>query len=122
MSDRLLNVSDIALLVKKSVLTIRKDVHRRPDTLPPRAILPGDARALRWRQSDYEKWIAALPTASEFAEEEKRGPGRPQLCKQIADQKRQDVDLTASRVLHEEEKHKAKGGRPRKIVRVGGEK
>lgn len=122
LSDRLLNASDIALLIKKSVLTIRKDVHRRPDTLPPRTILPGDARSLVWRQSDYEKWIASLPTALEKVEETKRGPGRPPICQQMADQKRQDVDLTASRVLHEEEKPKAKGGRPRKIVRLGGEK
>lgn len=114
LSDRLLNASDIALLIKKSVLTIRKDVHRRPDTLPPRTILPGDARSLVWRQSDYEKWIASLPTASKATEETKRGPGRPPIYQQIADQKRQETEPTAGVVLPKEERQRSKGGRPRK--------
>jgi len=119
-SDRFLNARDLALLLKKTVETIRHDVHRRPDTLPPRTILPGDARGLVWRQSDFEKWIASLLTVNEKEVEEKRGPGRPQICKQVAVQKRQSdtSSATSSGTLQDEEKPKNKGGRPRKADQI----
>lgn len=105
MTDRLLDANDMALLIKKSVLTIKRDVNRCPESLPPRTIRPG-SKILLWRQSDFDRWIASLPTASEA---KKRGPGRPPICQQIADQKCLDTA------------HKAKGGRPRKVARLGDE-
>lgn len=119
-SDRFLNVNDLALLIKKTAETIRHDVHRRPETLPPRTILPGDARSLVWRQSDYDKWMASLSTVE--VEEKKRGPGRPQICRQVAVQKRQDDTSSATNdeALQHELKQRNKGGRPRKAEQLAG--
>lgn len=88
MSDRLLDSKEIAALINKSVLTLRKDVHRRPGTLPPRTVLPGDARALVWRQSDVDAWFASLTTAPAQTEV-KRGPGRHPVYLQNAEYKSQ---------------------------------
>lgn len=116
MTDRLLDACDMALLIKKSVLTLKRDVNRCPDSLPPRTIRPGSKKLL-WRQSDFDKWIASLPTASEAT---KRGPGRPPICQQIADKKRQDDTSSATNdeTLQHEVKPRGKGGRPRKAVKA----
>lgn len=109
MSDCLLGPKEIAVLVKKSVLTLRKDVHRRPDTLPPRTILPGDARALRWRQSDVDAWFAGLTTVP--VDEVRRGPGRPPICLQNSTEKPQQKENSVAR-----------RGRPPKTMHTGGAK
>lgn len=115
MGDCFLKVAELSLRIKKTVSTIRKDVHRRPGTIPPRTILPEDARALVWRESDVDAWFASLTT--EQAPQVKRGPGRPPLHQQIADQKPHDA--TAANVVHHQgEKPKSKGGRPRKSEQI----
>lgn len=56
-SDRLLDIDDIARILGRSPLTIRKDINRRPGAVPPRVRLPG-TRQLRWRSIDVQNWLA----------------------------------------------------------------
>lgn len=62
LGDRLLDVKDVAFMLGRSPETIRKDLRRRPDAVPPRIRLPG-TRLLRWRAIDVETWLAALVEA-----------------------------------------------------------
>ena len=110
MSDRLLDSKEIAALVSKSVLTLRKDVYRRPESLPPRTILPGNTRALVWRQSDVDAWFSSLTTAPAPVEA-KRCPGRPPIYLQKSTEKSQQKENTAAR-----------RGRPPKVAQAGGAK
>ncbi len=54
---RLLDIQELALLLGRSPETIRKDLRRRPDAVPPRLQLPG-TRLLRWRLVDVTSWLA----------------------------------------------------------------
>lgn len=52
----LLNLNELASVLGRSTSTIRRDLRRHPDAVPPRLQLPG-TRLLRWRQSDVERWL-----------------------------------------------------------------
>lgn len=56
-SNRLLDLQELAGLLGRSVETIRKDLRRRPEAVPPRLLLPG-TRLLRWRLVDVTSWLA----------------------------------------------------------------
>lgn len=56
-SNRLLDLPELASLLGRSVETIRKDLRRRPEAVPPRLLLPG-TRLLRWRLVDVTTWLA----------------------------------------------------------------
>ena len=56
--SKLLDIQELAELLGRSTETIRKDVRRRPDAVPPRLVIPG-TRLLRWRASDVEAWLEA---------------------------------------------------------------
>lgn len=72
--DRLLTVQDLAEALGYSVQTIRNKLSTRPHTLPPRVLIPG---ALRWRSSDVQAWIAALPRIdTQPVSEKRRGRAR----------------------------------------------
>ena len=55
--NRLLDLQELASLLARSVETIRKDIRRRPEAVPPRLLLPG-TRLLRWRLVDVTDWLA----------------------------------------------------------------
>ena len=55
--QQLMTVEDLARVLRRSVSTIRSDVTRRPETLPPRVLVPGGRRVL-WRAEDVEAWVA----------------------------------------------------------------
>ena len=59
---QLLTVADLSRILGRSPNTVRADVHRNPDALPPRLYVPG-TRLLRWRSMDVEKWISRLQTS-----------------------------------------------------------
>jgi predicted DNA-binding transcriptional regulator AlpA len=54
----LLDLEDLARLLARSPQTIRRDLRRNPDAVPPRLQLPG-TKLLRWREADVEAWIDA---------------------------------------------------------------
>jgi len=54
--EKLLNVDELAAMLGRSAETIKKDIKRNPDAVPPRIAPPG-TRLLRWRQEDVEAWL-----------------------------------------------------------------
>lgn len=53
----LLDVSELAAFLRKSVASVRRDASTYPERLPPRLKLPGNRRLL-WRQDDVVKWLS----------------------------------------------------------------
>lgn len=49
----------LAQIVGRSIVTLKQDVSRRPDSLPPRMVVPG-SKALLWRVVDVRAWMQAL--------------------------------------------------------------
>jgi len=72
----------LADLLQKTVKTIKTDVTRRPESLPPRLAIPGSAR-LMWVESDVIDWLNSFRPAA------KKKPGRPS---QVSQQSRQALD------------------------------
>lgn len=52
----LLDIVDLARILRRSVNTVRSDVTRRPETLPPRVRVPGGRKVL-WRAQDVAAWL-----------------------------------------------------------------
>lgn len=55
-SLKTLGPEDLAVLLRRAPETIKTDVRRRPQTLPPRLRLPGSSR-LVWLEADVIDWI-----------------------------------------------------------------
>lgn len=53
---KMLHAEDLAPLLGRAVSTIKTDVRRRPETLPPRFKVPGSNR-LMWLEADVLAWI-----------------------------------------------------------------
>lgn len=51
-----IGVEDVALLLHRSPATVRADVNRRPETLPPRIVIPG-SKKLVWLYEDVMAWL-----------------------------------------------------------------
>lgn len=56
----------LAPLLRKTVETIKSDARRKPEALPPRLKIPGNAKLL-WLESDVIDWIKACSTAKQKA-------------------------------------------------------
>ena len=54
--QKLLDLTELAELLRRSPETIKKDLRRNPEAVPPRLQLPG-TRLLRWRASDVDAWL-----------------------------------------------------------------
>jgi predicted DNA-binding transcriptional regulator AlpA len=55
-SEKLLTLEDLAEMLGRSAQTIKKDLRRNPDAVPPRLQLPG-TRLLRWRATNVQAWL-----------------------------------------------------------------
>lgn len=62
LTSPLLDLQALALLLGRSPRTIRRDLRRNPDAVPPRLQLPG-TRLLRWREVDVQNWLAQFAPA-----------------------------------------------------------
>ncbi|MAB98755.1 MAG: hypothetical protein CMK71_11925 [Pseudomonadaceae bacterium] len=86
----LLTVDQLSAFLQKSVASIRSDVTRNPQALPPICRLPGTKRLL-WRVEDVEAWLAehvvGSALAKPVAEQERARPGRPNKAAQVARQR-----------------------------------
>ena len=60
-SEKLLTLEDLAEMLGRSAQTIKKDLRRNPDAVPPRLQLPG-TRLLRWRATDVRVWLGQFVT------------------------------------------------------------
>jgi predicted DNA-binding transcriptional regulator AlpA len=58
-----LTLDDLAQMLGRSPDTIKKDMRRNPDAVPPRLMLPS-TRLLRWRQCDVDAWLAQFVQVS----------------------------------------------------------
>lgn len=51
-----LTVEDLSELIGRKASTIRTDVSRRPESLPPRLRIPGSSKVL-WLETDVRAWL-----------------------------------------------------------------
>ena len=58
--DKLLNVAELAQVLCITPKAVYGRLKRCGQSLPAPLLIPGSTR-LRWRQSDVEAWLAALP-------------------------------------------------------------
>lgn len=49
-------VEELAVLLHRDPKTLMRDIHRRPDSLPPRLIIPQSRRVL-WLEQDVREWL-----------------------------------------------------------------
>lgn len=56
MSIKTLGVEELAVLLRRKPDTIRSDARRRPNTLPPRIVIPGTTKLL-WLEEDVADWM-----------------------------------------------------------------
>lgn len=56
-TQRILTLNDLALMLGRATDTIKKDMRRNPDAVPPRLVLP-HTKLLRWRACDVDAWLA----------------------------------------------------------------
>lgn len=86
----LLTVDQLSIFIQKSVASIRSDVTRNPQALPPICRLPGTKRLL-WRVEDVEMWLAEHVVGNELPksgfEPQCVRPGRPTKAIQLAKQR-----------------------------------
>jgi predicted DNA-binding transcriptional regulator AlpA len=68
--QQLLTLDDVALMLGRSPQTIKKDMRRNPDAVPPRLLLP-HTRLLRWRLEDVQAWLAQFvqPSGSQGSQQ-----------------------------------------------------
>lgn len=59
---QLIGAEVLGRLLGRPAKSIRVDIHRRPETLPPRFVIPG-TRKLLWRTSDVKRWMDDLAEA-----------------------------------------------------------
>jgi predicted DNA-binding transcriptional regulator AlpA len=59
----LLDLQALSRLLGRSPATIRRDLRRNPNAVPPHMRVPG-TRLLRWRESDVVAWLDAHAPAS----------------------------------------------------------
>ena len=53
---KIVDIEYMATLLHKSIRTIEVDVTRRPETLPPRLVIPGSRKVL-WLEADVFAWL-----------------------------------------------------------------
>jgi len=56
---RVLGVEDVAKLLHRTVETVKTDIRRKPESLPPRFRVPNTKRLL-WLESDVLVWMENL--------------------------------------------------------------
>jgi hypothetical protein len=64
----LIDIAELARVLKRRPQTLRRDMRRNPDAVPPRLVLPG-TRLLRWRETDVATWIDMHATAPDTRSE-----------------------------------------------------
>lgn len=66
----IVGVEYLSELLQRKVSTIRIDASRRPESLPPRLLIPG-TRSLMWVEADVLEWL------NSFRPQTKKKAGRP---------------------------------------------
>lgn len=63
--------SDLGKLIGRSTKCIQIDASRRPDTLPPRFVIPGTRKVL-WRLVDVRDWMEGLAQVEQAKRQRER--------------------------------------------------
>ena len=71
-----LGVDDLAQVLHKSPATIKRDIHRKPQSLPPRLKIPGSS-ALLWLGEDVLAWLRGYSTMRRRGRPRKSETRRP---------------------------------------------
>lgn len=61
-TPKTIGVEELATILQRAVATVKTDVSRRPETLPPRLAIPG-TRTPIWLLSDVLDWLERHRTA-----------------------------------------------------------
>ena len=59
---KIMTIEDLSPLLHRSPKTIIRDIHRRPESLPPRLIIPNSKRIL-WLEQDVKEWFNKCRTS-----------------------------------------------------------
>lgn len=51
-----IGVIELSTLIHRAVPTIKSDINRKPESLPPRIVIPG-SKKLVWLESDVLHWL-----------------------------------------------------------------
>ena len=51
-----IRIEELSEILHRSVTSIASDVTRRPESLPPRLLIP-NSRTVLWRMIDVERWL-----------------------------------------------------------------
>jgi predicted DNA-binding transcriptional regulator AlpA len=62
-STRLIDLEEVAKLLGRRPATVRRDLRRNPEAVPPLLQLPG-TRLLRWREADVWMWLDRIAARS----------------------------------------------------------
>jgi predicted transcriptional regulator len=74
--DRLIGVEELAEMIGRKPATIRSDLCRSPERLPPRVLLDGRKRQRpQWKQSTVARWLAEQREGGNAALAREIGPG-----------------------------------------------
>ena len=55
-SIKTIGVDELSTLIFRAVPTIKNDLYRKPNSLPPRIVMPG-SKKLVWLESDVIDWM-----------------------------------------------------------------
>ncbi len=61
--QQLLDLDELAQMLRRSPKSIREYLRRNPDAVPPLLMLPG-TKLLRWRAVDVEAWLTQYEPAA----------------------------------------------------------
>jgi predicted DNA-binding transcriptional regulator AlpA len=61
--QKIIGINEMCNLLQKTERTIREDIRRKPQCLPPRIVVPGSSRLL-WFESDVEQWLSSCRVIS----------------------------------------------------------
>lgn len=63
-SVKTLGVDELSCLIFRATATIKNDLYRKPNSLPPRIVMPG-SKKLVWLESDVQAWMEQCRAAIE---------------------------------------------------------
>lgn len=76
--DRLIGVDELAEMIGRKPATIRADLSRSPERLPPRVLLDGRKRQRpQWKRSTVAHWLAKQNEGSARVAEAEAPPAKP---------------------------------------------
>jgi hypothetical protein len=102
-----MDASALGKIIGRSTKSIKMDLKRNPQSLPPRFVIPG-SRKLLWRVVDVRRWMEAIAAIAEAARVEQRklnvklGMGIPTRTARIGHLGKKSTGVAATEHLKKE--------------------